>query len=134
MSKLIVFLSLIGLSILFTLGLIAPDSSVMWLASTSTNFALLRAVLMFVLLVLLLTNPPRNVYMRVMIGMFSLALMAWSLDSTYNNHMKLVDTLSLLPVSIVAGLDILEQDIKEVLPYPRYEIDFSHKYLMKSRP
>lgn len=127
MSKLILFLSMIGLCTLFTLGLLAPDNSVMWLASTSLNFAILRAVLIITLLTLLVTNPPRNVYMRIFIGIISTFLVVWVLNATFNNQMKLVDTLSLLPVSIVAGLDILEQDVEEVLPYPRYEINFSRK-------
>lgn len=52
MSKFILSLSLFGIAILFVFGLVAPASPVVWLASTSTNFALLRLVLMLVLGVL----------------------------------------------------------------------------------
>jgi thiol:disulfide interchange protein len=115
MSKIIISLSLVGLAILFTFGLLAPNNPIMWMASTSENFALLRFGLMVMLATLLVTNPPRNLYLRALIGSVALFMTAWSLGSTYNNQMKLLDTMSVLQVNISAALIILE---RRVLPKP----------------
>jgi hypothetical protein len=72
------------------------------------NFAALRLVMMLVLAALLVTHPPRHVFLRVLVGTFSAALASWSLIATYDNQMKLLDSLSLLQFSISAGLIVLE--------------------------
>lgn len=123
MSKLLLILSLIGLFILLTFGLIAPDSPVVWMASTSVNFAILRIIMIAILLGLLLTNPPRNIYFRMFVSVFSVILVSWGLSATYDNQMKLLDSMSLLEVAISAGLIALEQpETAEKLPFSRYEI------------
>jgi hypothetical protein len=108
MSKLVLLLSLLGTAILFSFGLTDPNSPVVWLASTSMNFAALRLIMMLVLAALLVTHPPRNTYLRILVGTFSVALAGWSLAATYDNQMKLLDSLSLLQFSISAGLIVLE--------------------------
>jgi hypothetical protein len=108
MSKLVLLLSLLGTAILFSFGLTNPDSPVVWLASTSMNFAALRLVMMLVLAALLVTHPPRNVYLRMFVGGLAIVLAGWSLMATYENEMKLLDSLSLLQFSISAGLIVLE--------------------------
>jgi len=115
MSKLVLFLSLLGVIILLTFGIADPNSPVVWLASTSHNFAYLRLGMIVALLALLVTNPPRNVYLRTFVGAAALAMVSWSLSATYNNHMKFLDTLSILEVSISAGLVVLERDYEEVV-------------------
>lgn len=110
MSKLIILFSLLAVAILFALGMTDPNSPAMWLASTSINFAFLRLVLMAVLASLLVTHPPRNVYMRMVIGAFATILAGWALWATYENTMKLLDTMVLLQFSISAGLDVLESE------------------------
>jgi hypothetical protein len=72
------------------------------------NFAALRLIMMLVLAALLVTHPPRNAYLRILVGTFSVALAGWSLAATYDNQMKLLDSLSLLQFSISAGLIVLE--------------------------
>lgn len=113
MGKLILLLSLFGLGLLLILTLVAPGFSAVWLASTSLNFELLRAGLIILLLALLLTNPPRNVHFRAIVGLASLLLVGWCLVATYNNDMKLLDSMSLLMFSISAGITALERDLKE---------------------
>ena len=114
MSKLVLLLSLLGTAILFSFGLTDPNNPVVWLASTSTNFAFLRVGMMLSLAALLVTHPPRNVYLRVVIGTFVIALAAWSLISTYDNQMKFLDSLSILQFCVSAGLIVLESDFLPV--------------------
>jgi hypothetical protein len=110
MSKVMLLLSLLGVTILFSFGLTDPNNPIVWLASTSQNFAFLRLGMMLALAALLVTHPPRNIYLRLAIGVFASVLAAWSLYSTYDNQMKLLDSMSLLEFSISAGLVVLESD------------------------
>jgi hypothetical protein len=113
MSKLILFLSFVSLGVLLAFGLAAPDSPVMWLASSSSGFAWLRMALMAILFGLMITTPPRNVIFRVFVGLFSVGLIGWCLNATYNNQMGFADTLSLLAASLAAGIVVLERDVYE---------------------
>src|SRR5947209_7313334 len=110
MSKLILLLSLLAVALMFALGMTDPNSPAMWMGSTSINFAFLRLVMMAVLASLLVTHPPRNVHMRMAIGIFASLLAGWALYTTYENSMKLLDTMAILQFSISAGLTILESD------------------------
>lgn len=113
MSKLILLLSIFGTTVLLTFGIINPESPVMWLASTSLEFAILRALMIGVLLALFFTHPPRNIYMRMGIGIFATVLASWSLSATYQNSMAFLDSLSLLQFSICTGLIVLERNYTE---------------------
>jgi hypothetical protein len=108
MSKFVLLASLFATAVLFSFGLTDPNSPVMWLASTTMAFAWLRLIMMVILATLLMTHPPRNIFLRMFIGAFATALAGWSLYSTYNNQMALLDTLVILQFSIASGLIVLE--------------------------
>jgi hypothetical protein len=112
MSKPYLFLAFVCLGILLIFSLVAPGSPVMWLASTSKIFAVIRVGLMIILLWLLLTDPPRNVYLRAITGTASLLLVSWALNAFFSNQLQLVDFLSLVPAGIAAGLDVLESGLQ----------------------
>ena len=119
MGKLLPFLSLLSIGILLTLGLVNPDAPALWMASTSPGFMILRVVLIAALLALLFTHPPRNVYLRSLVGMLALGIAYWSLSATYQNKMLILDTFSLLQFSISAGIVVLEQGAQKVLAPPK---------------
>jgi hypothetical protein len=108
MGKLIIFLSFLSLGFLLTLSFIAPNAPEMWMASAATGYNVLRAALMVILLALLVTNPPRNVYFRCFVGLIAIALGAWSIWSTYEDHLQLFDTVSILAASVSMGIAVLE--------------------------
>ena len=108
MGKLVLLLSLVGVAILFTVGLVNPNSPVMWLADTSVSFAIIRFVMMIALAALLATNPPRNLMLRYAVGVVAGLLAVWTLNSTYYNEMKVLDSMSILLFSISAGITVLE--------------------------
>ena len=116
MSKVVLLLSLLGISILFSLGLTDPDNPIIWLASTTLNFAYLRLAMMVALASLLMTHPPRNVYLRMTIGVFVTMLAGWSLYSTYSNQLMLLDSLAILQFCVSAGLAILEKEENAPVP------------------
>jgi hypothetical protein len=110
MGKIVLWLSLIGFSLIFILGVVAPNSSVMWLASTSLNFSILRIVVIAFLCALLVTNPPRNIVLRAVVAIAAIMLASWTISLTYQYQMKFLDTLGLLEVSIASLLTIWEKE------------------------
>lgn len=114
MSKVILMMSFIALSILLSFGLLSPTSPVMWLASTSMNFTLVRIGLLVMLMALLTTNPPRHSVLRVSVGILSIGLASWSLVSVFNNHMLLLDALVILQTSVTAALVVLERNTEQL--------------------
>lgn len=112
MGKAILWLSFIGIGILLLVSLVAPDNPMVWLANTSASYNQLRFGMLAVLLALLVTNPPRNIYFRAFVGLLSLGVVSWTLSQTYQNHMELLDTLSILEVGISAGITVMEPDLE----------------------
>lgn len=110
MTKFILVLSSLGLTILLLLGVYDPSNSIMWLASTSDNFTKIRAALLLVIFVLLVTEPPRNKYLRAFIGLLSVVLVGASIGAFYQNHMQALDAFLLLSVGISSGITVLERN------------------------
>jgi hypothetical protein len=108
MGKLVLLLSFISLGYLLVGGLLFPDNSTMWLAATTGAYTILRLALMTVLLALMITNPPRNVMFRIFVGFFAVGMTVWSLTSTYQNHMQILDSASILAASVSMGIVALE--------------------------
>lgn len=111
MTKLILILSSLGLTITLLLGMYDPGNPMMWLASTTETFTLLRAGLLLMLFTLLVTEPPRNVYLRAFIGIVSVVLVSSSLGAFYVNHMQAVDAFLLMATGIASGITVLERDL-----------------------
>jgi MFS-type transporter involved in bile tolerance (Atg22 family) len=109
MTKFFLSLTLICLGILFIGGLALPASPAFWWASNSGNFAVLRLLLAVIVGVLLVTEPPRNLYFRLFVGVMSTGLITWSIIGTYENHMLFLDTLSLLATGIACYITALER-------------------------
>jgi hypothetical protein len=108
MSKIILIMSIGCLSFLLFMGIFSPENPTVWMASTSSEFAALRFGLILVLLGLLVTKPPRNIYFRYFVAFISIGLMSWAMGATYTNNMKFLDTLILLEVAIASGIISLE--------------------------
>lgn len=114
MSKVVLFFSIVSLSILLFFGLVDPNSPVMWMASTTEIFTYIRMALIVILVGLIVTHPPRNIHFRAFVGVVSVSVTSWALNATYNNEMAFLDTLALLQFSISAGLIALERGYEEV--------------------
>jgi hypothetical protein len=113
MSKLILFLSAVGLAVMLLCGLFFPSSPVMWLASTGAGYMWLRLGLVLMLAVLIVTNPPRNIYFRTAVSLVTAGIMYWVVTATYNNHMLWMDSLSLMSASLAAFIVALERGWEE---------------------
>ncbi len=89
-------------------GLYYPGSFAMNLADTTTTFAALRAVVAVLLVGLLITNPPRSIVLRSIIGVTSLLLVSISTYLVMNFQMYVLDAVVFLQVAIIFGIEALE--------------------------
>lgn len=105
MRKFNLFLAFICLGILVTLSLYAPNSTPMWIASPDAAYIAVRTVMMAVLFALLVTNPPRNRYFRMVVGVLAVGIACWVFST---DTMKILDTISLLGTSAAMGVTVLE--------------------------
>lgn len=80
----------------------------MWLASSTTGFEIARFGLTGLLLVLLITNPPRHAILRTFTGLVSVGTLLSVAYLTYNNQMSILDTLSLAAAGVTLGIIALE--------------------------
>jgi hypothetical protein len=108
MNKLILSLTFLALGFLTVLSTINPDASAVWLASPAQAFDVLRSSVMFVLLVLMFTNPPRNVVLRTVVGIAATSFIGWSAYLTYNNTMQILDGIVFLAAGIASLVAVLE--------------------------
>ena len=115
MNKPVIFLSFIGITILFVLGLLAPANPGVWLASTSHWFAFVRLILMAGFGALLVSSPPRSLILRQGLGLLAVIVAIWAIGYTYANEMKFLDTLSLIEFSVCAGVTVLEKTGEQFL-------------------
>lgn len=108
MNKLILGLTFLSLGFLTVVSTINPNASAVWLASSDQSFDILRTSVMFVLLLLMFTNPPRNLALRAIVGLSAVALIGWSGFMTYQNSFQILDGFVLLAAGIASLLAVLE--------------------------
>lgn len=89
-------------------GLYFPNAAPMWLASTSEGFAVIRGGILILLGALLWIEPPRPLYLRIVTGATAVALMATVLWMTAVYMLQPIDTVVLVEVAIVFGIEALE--------------------------
>jgi hypothetical protein len=108
MGKLLIFLSLLSLIFLEVGSYLFPTDPVMWLATSSHAYESIRLLIMPLLVVLLVTNPPRHLMLRRFVGAVSVVLLLAVAALTYNNIMNMLDTLAFAAAGIAMGIVALE--------------------------
>jgi hypothetical protein len=112
MGKLLLLLSFMCLVFVGFGVVLFPQNSVFWLASGSSMYQHIRELLALVLVVQLVTRPPRHVWVRILAGAVAIGVGIWSIQATYSNQMLLLDSLSFLASSIAIGVTALERKPK----------------------
>lgn len=97
------------MSTLLLLGAIFfKENSIIWLASTSELYTVLRSSLIAVVLSLLLTKPPRGMAFRIFLGLAAVLVGGSTIGLTYTNNMNFLDTLVFMQASVLFLLAALE--------------------------
>jgi hypothetical protein len=115
MNRFILSLTFLALGFITVVSTINPDASAIWLASSAQSFDILRSSVMVMLLVLMFTNPPRNVVLRAVIGVAALTFIGWSGYMTYQNSMMLLDGIVFLAAGIASLIAVLEFEPDDVV-------------------
>ncbi len=111
MSKTLLLLSLTALTILGIGTSIFPHNPVFWLASSATDFQIVRIILSVILVSQLTTSPPRNFFFRIIAGLLSVLIGTWSIQQSYAYHMNLLDTLAFMAASLAVLITALERRV-----------------------
>ncbi len=129
MNKFMLFITFVSLGFLTVLSTIDPNSSAVWLASPDQSFDILRSGVMVVLLVLMFTNPPRNVVLRTIVGISAIALTSWSGYMAYESAIQILDGLVLLAAGITSLVAVLEFEGEDAFSKPIVSPNYkkSHK-------
>lgn len=96
-------------------GLYYPDSYAMILADTTMTFTILRSVVCVLLIGLLVTNPPRSIVLRNIIGASSVFLLILTSYLLLNFQMHLLDAIVFVEVAIIFGIEALESS-RTIIP------------------
>lgn len=108
MKKITIVGTLLITASLFVGGIYFPDAPLMWLASTSIWFELLRAAMMAALVTLLIVEPPRPKTLRYAIGGIAAGLFAITIALSQYYIIQPIDTMVLIEVALVLGIEALE--------------------------
>lgn len=108
MDKAIFGGSLASVVFLLTGTYVFPHSPIMWLAGTSLTYTIFRLVMTGMLLIVLLSNPPRKMFVRIAMGIIAVVLTGWGIDLMWQGSYKLLDMILFVELGIAFGLAALE--------------------------
>jgi len=80
----------------------------MWLASMSLGYTIFRLVIVALLLAVLLTAPPRRLYMRILMGTIAVVLVGYGFYLSMSDSMHLLDIILFYALGFAFGVEALE--------------------------
>jgi hypothetical protein len=108
MRRLLLLLAALSLCLLAYGTAYYPDYAAFWLASGEPTYQIVRLLLAGALLVQFATNPPRNIYFRLLCGFIAISAASWAIQQSLGFQMLYLDTLSFLGASVATGITALE--------------------------
>jgi hypothetical protein len=108
MKKTIISGTIILIAALFIGGVYFPNYPLMWMASTSILYEVIRLGLIASLTVLLFSNPPRAVYFRIFLASVAAVLGVSTIVMMFNYDMNLIDAIAFMEIAIIFGIEALE--------------------------
>lgn len=107
-GKNLVILTLLFVLALFIGGIYFPNTTEMSLADTSLAYTLLRGGIIMLLVSILVTEPPRSLELRGMIGSWSILLAVQSISALLSYGMHVLDSIVFIEVAIILAIEALE--------------------------
>ena len=108
MRRLLLLLSIFSLCLLAYGTAFHPDFAAFWLASNDPFTQTIRILLSTALFIQLVTQPPRNIYFRILCGLIAGCSASWVFQQSASYHMMYLDSLSILSASIATSITALE--------------------------
>lgn len=113
MRKFHLWFSLLLLGGLIAGSAYAPNNPLMWLASTSTTAQAMRVGLAALLLLQLVTVPPRHIALRLATGASALTACVAAIALLFSAQSPIVDVFALLQAGVALGIAALEYTPRE---------------------
>lgn len=117
MNRNLTGISVFLVALLFFGGLFFPESPIMWLASTSDGYAVVRAGIAAILIALLYTHPPRSKNFRLLLSVASLAFGTWAAILTMQSSMFVLDIFVFLQTAVVFAIAAIEFQPRSEQPH-----------------
>lgn len=120
MKKILITATLLLITTLFVGGIYYQDNPLMWLASTTNEFAYLRGAIIFTLVVLVISNPPRGLFFRASMMTLSAFIGVVVFTQLDQYQIQIVDAIVMCEVAILLAIEGLElSEEKSVAPAHR---------------
>lgn len=91
-----------------------PENSLMLFAGDGLSFTIIRALSLVTLGILLVTNPPRKLWVRHVLGGAALLTLTLAIDMTLSYMLPIADAALMVQASIILGIEALEIQPKPV--------------------
>jgi hypothetical protein len=91
-----------------------PENSFMLFAGDGLSFTIVRALSLVTLGILLVTNPPRKLWVRRVIGGAALLTLTLAIDMALSYTLPIADAALMVQASIILGIEALEIQPKPV--------------------
>ena len=111
MGKLLLVLCVVSLSFMGIGTAVIPTDAMFWLASGALLYQKIRFLLILLLLLQFITNPPRQLWIRTFTGLTAGVIGVWTIQATYTMSMPALDTFAFLSASIILLVTALERKI-----------------------
>lgn len=108
MRKFNLWFSLIALLVVGIGVYLSPWQGVFWLASPDLSAQVVRGVLAFLVIVQLITEPPRHLIIRTLTGIASIGTAFWALHTATFMSTPIFDSLLFLQTAVALGITALE--------------------------
>jgi len=112
MGKILDFAAAAFLVLLLWTVLYAPHNPLLWVASATVTFTVLRGILAL-LLVWFLVYTPETKVIRVPVGVFAMLFSLWLAVASFEGTIQFIDSLSLYMAMVALMLSLLETKPKE---------------------
>lgn len=88
-----------------------------WLASPANYIQYIRIILAGILILQLVTNPPRRIWLRLVTGTVAGLVGMWTIQQTFNGSLQFLDILAFLSTSLAVLTTALERTTTSIAPY-----------------
>lgn len=109
MSKIILFMTLVMVTVIGIGVALMPDNMLFWLASGDKFYQQIRIAIGLVLAVQLVTNPPRHIWFRLLAAGIALFTCVWAVGQAYSYQMQLLDIIGFMGASVTVLATSLER-------------------------
>lgn len=103
--------SLLLVSILTIGSFFFPDSAAMWLASSAPEMITARLIIGILIVGLLVSQPPRNLGFRMVLGLAAAVLAGWGIQNAFDGGITFVDSLLFLHAGVSFALAAIESGV-----------------------